>query len=151
MAAEKIPDKLNRVFEKHGILIAYIFGSQKQRGFDYLSGKRVVVDEASDLDIGLAFEKEPEDVYHIYGSLYAELSRIFKPFRIDIVFMHEVNFLFRFEIISGHRIYAISDDYADDYEEIVTRFASDLSFKKRMFEPDFYEALKNGYFEVELK
>jgi hypothetical protein len=28
--------------------------------------------------------------------------------------------------------------------------AADLAFKRRMFEKDFYEAIHNGYFELEL-
>ena len=99
MTSQEIRDKLKSVFEKSGVSIAYIFGSQKETGFHYLKGKSVIIEKASDLDIGLVLEKEPEDIYHVYGNLYADLSRIFKPFHVDIVFMHEVNFLFRFEII----------------------------------------------------
>ena len=65
--------------------------------------------------------------------------------------MHKVSFILRFEIIKGYRIYASNEDEADDYEETVTRFASDLSFTRTMFEQDFYEALRDGYFEIEPK
>ena len=142
---------LKKVFTRHNISIAYLFGSQKEAGFKYLNGEQFQVEKDSDLDIGVDFTEKPVDVYNCYGNIYKDLSEVFEPFNIDIVFMYEVSYIFKFEIISGYRIFANNDDSADDYEEIITKFASDLSFKRKMFEPDFYEALKDGYFEIELK
>lgn len=151
MHAYKIQDKLKGIFEKYGISIAYLFGSQMDAGLLYLRGKDIELEKGSDMDIGVVFHHTPRDIYQVYGGLYAELSKLFKPFNIDIVFMYEVSFIFRFEIIKGHRIFTANEDFADDYEDMVIRIASDLSFKRMMFEPDFYEALKDGYFEIELK
>ncbi|MBI5746645.1 MAG: nucleotidyltransferase domain-containing protein [Nitrospirae bacterium] len=142
---------INSIFKKYAVSIAYLFGSQMDAGRRYIEGKGIEVEKDSDLDIGVVFINPPEDVYNVYGNLYADLSNIFKPFKIDIVFMHEASFIFRFEIIKGHRIYALNADDADEFEEMVIRYASDLSFKRKMFEPDFYEALRDGYFEIELK
>ena len=55
------------------------------------------------------------------------------------------------EFNKGHRTYSSDEKFADEYEENVGKFASDLSFKRKMFEKDFLEALENGYFEIELK
>lgn len=87
-------------------------------------------------------------MYESYGNLYLELSRVFGPFHIDIVLLHEVHSLLKFEIISGYRIYAEHELFADDYEDLVVKFASDLEVKRRMFEPDFVEAIQDGHFEI---
>ena len=151
MSNNKILNELKGTFQKYGISIAYLCGSQKENGLLYLEGKRISIEKGSDLDIGVVFFRKPEDVYHVYGSLYVDLSNALRPFSVDIVFMHEVSFIFRFEIINGYRIYAINEDDADNYEEIVVKFAEDLSYKRKMFEPDFYEALRDGYFEIKPK
>lgn len=142
---------LCRVFEKHNVLSAYLFGSQKDSGMKYLYGQRAKTEETSDLDVGILLKTPPPRLYKFYGDLYYDLSALFEPFNVDIVFLHEVNSLLKYEIIAGHRVYALDEEFADEYEENVMKFASDLSFKRKMFEKDFYEALENGYFEIELK
>ncbi len=142
---------LARVFEKNEILLAYLFGSQKEAGWEYLNEKKAAIEETSDLDIGILLKTPPVDMYKFYGNLYYDLSTIFEPFKTDIVLLHEVNFLLKFEIIKGHRIYTSNEKFADEYEEHVMKFASDLYVKRKMFEKDFLEALKNGHFEIELK
>lgn len=144
-------DKLNRLFKKYKIILAYLFGSQKDSALKYLSGHKGAVEKTSDLDIGILLETHPVNMYRLYGDLYYDLSTIFEPYNIDVVLLHEVNFLLKFEIIKGHCIYTSNEKFADEYEEKVVKFASDLSFKRRMFEKDFLEALENGYFEIELK
>jgi len=62
-----------------------------------------------------------------------------------------VDYLIKYEIISGHRIYAEDGDFADEYEERVMKFAEDINFKQKLFEKDFLEALRDGYFEIKLK
>lgn len=147
---EKIK-RLKKIFRKYEVASAYLFGSQKDYGLKYLNEKEVAVEKKSDLDIGILLKMIPDNMYKFYGNLYYDLSNIFEPFNIDIVFLNEVNPLLRFEIIKGERIYCCDEDFADEYEERVIKFASDLSFKRKMFEKDFLEALENGYFEIELK
>lgn len=148
--ADKI-SRLNRLCEKHRVLLVYLFGSQKDAGLKYLHEQEVHIEETSDLDIGILLESPPANMYKLHGDLYFNLSTIFEQFNIDIVFFHEISFLLKYEIIKGHRIYALDEEFADEYEENVMKFASDLSFKRKMFEKDFLEALENGYFEIELK
>jgi len=142
---------LNNVFKKYNIVLAYLFGSQKDSGMKYLLDQSVEIEETSDLDIGILLETPPLHLYKFYGNLYYDLSAIFEPFIIDIILLHEVNYLLKYEIIKGNRIYVLDEEFADEYEEKITKFASDLSFKRKMFEKDFYEALENGYFEIELE
>ncbi|HHV80166.1 TPA: hypothetical protein GXX44_00600 [bacterium] len=144
-------DKLKGIFQKYGISIAYFFGSQKDLGLNYLSGEKVNPDPDSDLDIGLYLKSLPKNMFDFYGSLYSELSDIFEHFHIDVVFLNEVDYLIKYEIISGHRIYAEDEDFADEYEERVMKFAEDINFKQKLFEKDFLEALRDGYFEIKLK
>jgi len=144
-------ERLGEILKKYGIVIAYIFGSQKDTGLNYLLGKKVEVDETSDLDIGLLLKSLPSNMYRFYGDLYYELLEVFEPFNIDIVFLNEVNYLMKYEIICGHRIYTEDEESADEYEEIVMKIASDLAFKQKLFEEDFLEALENGHFEIKLK
>ena len=148
--ADKI-SRLKRLCEKHKVLLVYLFGSQKDAGLKYLNEQNVHIEKTSDLDIGILLENPHVNMYKLHGDLYLNLSAIFEPFNIDIVFFHEASYLLKFDIIKGHRIYAANEEFVDEYEESVMKFASDLSFKRKMFEEDFLEALKNGYFEIELK
>jgi len=144
-----VANKLAGVFERHDVVLAYLFGSQQDAGLAFLHGQTFRAEAASDLDIGVLLKTPPSHPYRSYGELYADLSAFFAPFKIDIVFLHEVHSLLKFEITSGVRIYAADEDEADAYEDMVMKFASDLAFKRRMFEPDFIKAVENGHFEIE--
>ncbi len=141
---------LNKVLKKYNVVLAYLFGSQKDSGIKYLHEQKIEIEDISDLDICILLETPPLHLYKFYGNLYYDLSAVFKPFNVDIVFLHEINYLFKYEITKGHRIYTLDQNFGDEYEENIMKFASDLSFKRRMFEKDFYEALENGHFEIKL-
>jgi len=131
-----------------GVKAAYLFGSQKKAGVAFLNNAVLHIDKEADLDIGVVFERLPEDVFDIYGELYADLSILFDPFNIDLVFLQETDTLFQYEAILGELIYCGDQFFIDEYEEKVMKVASDLSFKKAESEKDFIEAVKNGYFEI---
>lgn len=141
-------DELQEIFKKRRVLLAYLFGSNQEAGLRFLDGLPFEKQQTSDLDVGLLIPPSSETMYETYGNLYLELSRVFKPFDIDIVLLHEVHSLLKYEIISGHRIYAEDEQFADDYEDLVVKFASDLAVKRRMFEPDFAKAIEDGHFEI---
>ncbi len=141
---------LEDIFKQYGIIVAYLFGSQKEMGIAFLRGEVTTVDEASDLDIGVLFQKLPQDTFGVYGELYADLSIFFEPFSVDLVFLQEADILFQYEVISGgERVYSKDELILEEYEERVIKMASDLSFKKIEFEKDFLEAIRDGYFEIE--
>lgn len=142
-------DELQAIFKKNGVLLAYLFGSNQDIGRRFLEGSSDEAGETSDLDVGLLIVPSSGTMYESYGNLYLELSRVFAPFHIDIVLLHEVHSLLKYEIISGYRIYAEDEQFADDYEDTVVKFASDLAVKRRTFESDFIEAIKDGHFEIE--
>ena len=137
------------VFEKLGVRLAYLFGSQQEKGKQYLEEASEIPPDPSDLDIGLLLKDSPATTYERFGALYFELSKIFAPFKVDIIFLHEVHSLLKFEIIKGFRVYAENEQVADDFEDMVMKFASDLAVKRRIFEPDFMEAIEHGHFEIE--
>lgn len=139
---------LAELFRKHGVKLAYLFGSQKEIGAAFLSGIEKETEEGSDLDIGVVFEELPGKIFYIYGDLYADLSVLFEPFIVDLVFLQETDALFQYEAIKGHLIYCEDKSFLDDYEEIIVKRASDLSYKKSEFEMDFLEAIRDGYFEI---
>lgn len=141
-------EALTKIFKKRHVKIAYLLGSQKESGLIFLDGKRPNIDEKADLDIGVILKKPPEDVFDVYGELYADLSILFGPFNVDLVFLQETDFFFQYEAIKGELIYCEDDDFLDEYEEFVMKMASDLAFKKSEFERDFIEAVKDGYFEI---
>lgn len=141
-------DELQEILKRRRVLLAYLFGSNQDAGRRFLEGALCETQKSSDLDVGLLISPSPETMYETYGNLYLELSRVFKPFDIDIVLLHEVHSLLKYEIISGYRIYVEDEQFADDYEELVVKFASDLAVKRRMFEPDFVKAIEDGHFEI---
>jgi len=135
--------------ERYHIALIYLFGSQADKGIKYLKGKDIMPDAFSDLDVAIVFKDFPSEVIMTYGILYKEISELFDPFNIDLVFMHEVNTLFQYEIIKGVRIYEKDESHADDFEESIMKRSEDLSYKKRIADNEIMEAIENGYFEVE--
>jgi len=143
-------EKLGDILKREGVKVAFVFGSQKDAGISFLNGNAPKVDEKADLDIGVLFEKLPEDTFDLYGELYTGLSLFFEPFSVDLVFLQETGILFQYEVISGgERVYCRDDLFFEEYEERIIKMASDLSFKKTQFEKDFLEAIRDGYFEIE--
>lgn len=142
---------ISALAERHDISIVYLFGSQSDEGKRYLEGDTPLPDPSSDLDIAVVLDPPPTDAIKAYGILYREFSKIFEPFSIDLLFMHEINPLLQYEIIKGLRIYARNESYTDDFEERILKMAEDLSFKKKIFNNDVMEAVEVGYFEFEYK
>ena len=136
------------IFRKHEVILAYLFGSQKEAGISFLEGVATRIDDEVDLDIGVVFKTFPEDTFEAYGELYANLSLFFEPFTVDLVFLQETDALFQYEAITGELVFSDDELYLEEYEEQVMKRASDLSFKKNEFEKDFLEAVKDGYFEI---
>lgn len=140
--------KMGEIAERYGLTLIYLFGTQAENGRRHLKGEAVTPDRFSDMDIAVQFKALPENI-DIYGNLYIELSELFGPFDIDIVFIHEVDTFFCYEIINGIRVYEKSEEDADRFEEDVLKRAGDLYFKKKAFDEDAMEAIEDGYFSFE--
>jgi predicted nucleotidyltransferase len=141
-------ERLVNILKRHVVKVAYVFGSQKDAGISFLNENVPMIDERADLDIGVLFERLPEDIFEAYGELYADLSIFFDPFKIDLVFLQETSILFQYEAITGEIVHCDDELLLEEYEERLIKMASDLSSKKIVFEKDFLEAIKDGYFEI---
>jgi predicted nucleotidyltransferase len=144
-------DQIKAIARSYGITLVYLFGSEAKRGKIYFEGERITPHSFSDLDVAVAFEKALPEPMRTYGRLYREISEIFVPFNVDLLFMQEVNTLFQHEIIRGIRIYARDEFDADEFEEGILKRSEDLLFKKRMMEKEMMEAVDDGYFEFEYR
>ena len=140
---------IEEIAGRYGISVIYLFGSQAKEGKRYLDGEDVTPDAFSDLDVSVAFITPPDAIIKTYGELYKEVSDIFDQFNIDLIFMHEVNSLFQYEIIKGIRIYEQDINQVDELEEGIMKKAEDLFFRKQIFDKDVMEAIEDGYFEFE--
>lgn len=145
----KKKELLQAITEKYNIGIVYLFGSQAEIGKRYIEGYDIMPDASSDLDIAVVFRERPENEIKAYGLIYLDLSKLFDPFEIDLVFLHELNAIFRYEIIKGIRVYAEDEQFADSLEEAIMKEAEDLLFKRKEFYEDIMEAIRDGYFEFE--
>lgn len=143
--------EMRNIANKFGIAAIYLFGSQSEKGARYLQGAGTNVEELSDLDAAVFFKDIPSDPMRVYGALYKELSEVFEPFSIDLVFMHEVDTLFQYEIIKGIRAFAKDASLADELEEMIMKRAEDLAFKKRIMDREILEAIEDGYIEFEYR
>lgn len=137
------------IAEQFDCIFIYLFGSQAEKGKSFIEGEDISPEAFSDLDIAVAFDNPPTEAIKIYGDMYKEISKLFEPFNIDLVFMHEVSTLFQYEIINGVRIYEKDELLADEFEEGVMKRAEDLLYKKRIFNSETMEAIEDGYFEFE--
>ncbi len=148
VSAKDRQETLSGIARRYGVALVYLFGSQAEAGSRHLRGGEAVAAPGSDLDIGVVFISPPASAVPIYGELYAELAGLFEPFTVDLVFLHEVSALFRYEAILGERAYAASDAFQEEFEERTMKEAADLKFKKRIFDQEVLEAIRDGYFEV---
>ena len=146
MANDKI-HQIHAVARKHELSLIYLFGSQAAQGLRYLDDTKVLPVQNSDLDIAVAFRDLPLFPMETYGHLYREADKIFYPFDIDLIFMHDVDILLQYEIIKGVRIYEADESLAELFEERIMKLAGDLIVKKRMMDREIMEAIEDGYFQ----
>ncbi len=139
---------LEQICRHYGLGLVYLFGSQAEAGKRYIEGESIVPEQGSDLDVGVVFLDPPASAVPVYGDLYADLSELLEPFRVDLVFLHEVSALFRYEAILGDVVYAVNEGFQEVFEERVMKEAADLKYKKRIFNAEVLEAIRDGYFEV---
>lgn len=131
--------KLAAICQRHGVSLAYLFGSRAQAGSDVLAGKTLVNDDPlADLDLGVVFGRpplEPGQRLKKYAALYNELEDLVRPFRLDLVFLEETHSVFQSEAIRGSCVYQESETARDDYELNILRRAADFKpFLERYYQ-----------------
>ena len=132
--------KLNKICNDYRILAVYIFGSVAEKVAVMLEDKKPegINDPLADIDVGVVFLKRPsssEERIKLYGRLYSELSEVFLPCKLDLIFLQETGVILQFEAINGILVYSFDDDKRLDYEEQVIKFYQD-------WKPDYDEYTK---------
>jgi predicted nucleotidyltransferase len=122
-------EALDQVCREYGLLAVYLFGSRADDGLRLLRGE-AVSREGSDLDIGLVFKKPSGDLFTV-SRVQAYFEGLFAPLRIALVILQQVDALFQFSAIDGHRVVATDRDEADKYELLVGRIASEVRWLQR--------------------
>lgn len=132
--------KLNKICNDYGILAVYIFGSMAEKVAVMLKDKKPegINDPLADIDVGVVFLKRPlspDERIKLYGRLYSELSEVFLPCKLDLIFLQEAGVILQFEAINGILVYSFDDDKRLEYEEQVIKFYQD-------WKPDYDEYTK---------
>jgi predicted nucleotidyltransferase len=141
---------LEKICQKYGISLCYLFGSQQQVGTALLEGKDVAhYDHESDIDFAVLFHSPPANSLESYAALSLELQELVSPFKADLLFLHEVDHLIQLEAIKGINAFCENEAYREAYEEKIMMFASDEMEIFKLNEKDFFEAIDDGYFEFE--
>ena len=140
--------QLSKICRQNGISLCYLFGSQKDMGLARLNGIELnVEDPESDIDFAVLFSSPPKNSLQTYAKLSVDLGDLVSPFRADLLFLHEVDHLIQLEAIQGINVYAIDNIVKDTYESKVMAFAADSIHILKQNEIDFFEAVRDGYFE----
>lgn len=143
---------IETICKKYNVALCYIFGSQQEEGKALLEGKKVeILDAESDIDFAVLFTTPPEDTIRTYASLSLDLQELVSPFKVDLLLLHEVDHLIQLEAIKGHNVYSIDEGLREAYEEKVAMLASDEIEIYKLNEKDLFEAIEDGYFEIEYK
>ena len=130
---------LKKICMNNSIALAYLFGSQAEAGLRSLKNHDVKPsDSLADLDVAVLFEQglpAPNQVTKLYACLHNQLSDLFIPFSLDLVFLQEHHSVFQAQVIMGICIYAKDEVWKSDFEEDVLRRAADFKpFLDKFFE-----------------
>lgn len=143
---------LDLLCKKYNIALCYILGSLQDVGKALLEGKQVtLLDPESDIDVAVLFKIPPEKALMTYARISIDLQDIMTPFKVDLLFLHEVDHLVQLEAIKGTNVYTVDEQTKDEYEHMVMMFAADEHEIFKRNERDLFEAIRDGYFEFEYK
>ena len=121
---------LVQVCQTYDIILAYLFGSQKDNAFRILKGEEVwIQDPLTDIDLGVVFRKSilgTAKHHDLYAKLYGGMADLFAPNQLDLVFLEENHSVFQAEALKGICVYSLDESTRDRYEEIILRRAADF-------------------------
>ncbi len=121
--------KIEEIGQRYKVLAIYLFGSMANEGMALLENKTSGnIDPLADLDVGIVFVQaitDPKERIKIYGRLYIDLSDLFSPFPLDLVFLQETGVMLQFEAINNQLIYSYDNDQRIEYEERVIKYYQD--------------------------
>jgi len=131
-----VPHIDNDVFQKHGIKLAYLFGSR-------VKGNNV---KQSDFDIAVLFKKEPQDPLALkeITLLSSDLDEYF-PARIDIVSLHSASLLLKYEV-TAHNYLLYRENKVDriNFEVSVIKKYIDEEPVRRLYNNALHERILQG-------
>lgn len=137
---------LHRICEGYTILAVYLFGSMTKEGVALLDNKLPVnLDPLADLDVGVVFLQavsDPKERVKLYKKLYSDLSDLFSPLSLDLVFLQETGVIIQSEAINGQLIYSRDDNQRTDYEERVIKFYQDWKPVYDQYTNEVLEAIR---------
>ena len=149
-------EQFNFICLNDNVQLAFLFGSMAESGHNFLLEKDegLTFDPYSNLDLGVVFLNSAifQNIRQKslrYGRLFEELSALFSPFRLDLVFLEETDFLVQFEATKGINIFKQDDVTLADYQEQVLKYAGDWKFEVDRFHQEVRAAIKEGLIVVE--
>ena len=154
----KTIERFKSICQSNDIQLAFLFGSMAKAGYGFLLEKEKVspYDPYSDLDLGVVFLnpeifKNTRMKLQLYGHLLDDLSALFYPFRLDLVFLEETSYLVQYEAIKGINVFKQSDIVLADYVERVLKYGADWKFDVDRFHQEVMEAIREGQVVVDYK
>lgn len=137
---------LLRICEEYSILSVYLFGSMANEGAALLDNKIPANDDPlADLDAGIVFlhpVSDPKERLKYYRKLYSDLSDLFFPLSLDLVFLQETGVIIQAEAINGQLVYSRNDDQRTDYEEMVVKLYQDWKPVYDQYTKEVLEAIR---------
>lgn len=154
----KRTERFKSICQKYNVKLAFLFGSMAEAGYRFLleKGEAFPSDPYSDLDLGAVFLnpeifKNTRTKLRLYGYLLEDVLTLFYPFRLDLVFLEETDYLIQYEAIRGINVFKQSDFILADYVERVLKYGADWKFEVDRFHREVMEAIREGQVVVDYK
>ncbi|RLL85284.1 nucleotidyltransferase domain-containing protein [Petrotoga sp. Shatin.DS.tank11.9.2.9.3] len=132
--------------KKYKIGLVYLFGSQKEKAYQLLKDNddnNIKIDDPlTDIDVGIVFLFDLDSLkqrYKLYASIYNELEELFKPYKLDLVFLQETHSVFQTEALKGICVYSESESFKDEYEMMILRRAADFKYVLDLYTKEVLE------------
>jgi predicted nucleotidyltransferase len=122
---EEYTEQLRRLFATHGVVLAYLFGSQAE-------GKAGPI---SDVDIAVLLgpQVDREQWFQVQLDLIGELTSLFHRDDVDVVILNEATPVLAYEVVrSGQVLYEAEPGTRVDYEVTALRRYADTKPLRRL-------------------
>ena len=126
MKEVRFNEKQKQAFEKLGVSLVYVFGSQ-------IDGTQ---NKLSDIDVGVVFDKKNEkrngDTYTKLFDIFTDVFSEYK--KVDLVFLQETSLMLQSRVVFGGKlIYQGQDELAEvNYKEFVMKRHADTQYFRDM-------------------
>jgi len=125
-----------KVFQKHEVKLAYLFGSRVKG----------VACEQSDFDIAVLFKKEPANPLALeeIACLSSDLNKFF-PSKVDVVSLHYAPLLLKYEV-TAHNLLLYCENETDriHFEVSTIKRYIDEAPVRRLYNDPMYEKILQG-------